>query len=81
MGPAFPRLRRPVRASEDDTFYTVFHQHLLFFRTMKKCFPKVEKKFEQKIRAMAVSANQESVFSFPPPNKEANVQKDKSTNQ
>ena len=81
MGPAFPRLRRPVRASEDDTFYKIFHQHLLFFRTMKKCFPKAGKKFEQKIRAMTESANQESVFSFPPPNKEANVQKDKSTNQ
>ena len=81
MGPAFPRLRRPVRASEDDTFYTVFHQHLLFFRTMKKCFPKAGKKIEQKIRVMSELANQESVFSFPPPNKEANVQKDKSTNQ
>jgi hypothetical protein len=48
---------------------------------MKKCFPKAGKKIEQKIRVMSELANQESVFSFPPPNKEANVQKDKSTNQ
>jgi hypothetical protein len=58
-----------------------FSPALTIFPHNEKVLSQGGKKYEQKIRAMTESANQESVFSFPPPNKEANVQKDKSTNQ